>query len=99
MEEKPHYWGHRKRLRERLVKTGAEGLRDYEILELLLTYTFPRKDVKPLAKKLIKHFGSFSNVLDASVEELEKVPGLTPRSALLLPLIKEASGADMVMIT
>ena len=96
MEEKPHYWGHRKRLRERLVKTGAEGLHDYEILELLLTYAFPRKDVKPLAKKLIEHFGSFSNVLDASVEELQKVPGLTLRSALLLPLVKEASSAYLV---
>jgi len=92
MEERPHYWGHRKRLRERLLKMGAEGLRDYEILELLLTYAFPRKDVKPLAKKLINHFGSFSNILDASVEELQKVPGLTQRSAFLLPLVKEASG-------
>ena len=93
MEEKPHYLGHRERLRERLLKTGAEGLHDYEILELLLTYAFPRKDVKPLAKKLLMHFGGFANVLDASAEELQKVPGLTPRSALLLPLVKEASGA------
>ena len=93
MEEKPDYWGHRERLRERLLKTGAEGLHDYEILELLLTYAFPRKDVKPVAKKLIKHFGSLSNVLDASVEELQEVPGLTPRSAFLLPLVKEASNS------
>ena len=92
MEKKPHYWGHRERLRERLIKTGAEGLHDYEVLELLLTYAFPRRDVKPLAKKLIEHFGSFSNALDASVEELQNVPGLTPRAALLLPLVKEASG-------
>ena len=92
MEENPDYWGHRERLRERLLNTGSEGFHDYELLELLLTYAFPRKDVKPLAKKLIKHFGSFSNVLDASVDELQKVPGLTPRSAFLLPLVKEASG-------
>ncbi|MDY7018962.1 MAG: DNA repair protein RadC [Chloroflexota bacterium] len=93
MEKKPDYWGHRERLRERLLKTGAEGFHDYEIIELLLTYAFPRKDVKPVAKKLIKHFGSLSNVLDASVEELQEVPGLTSRSAFLIPLVKEASNA------
>ena len=93
MEREAHYLGHRERLRKRLLKAGAEGLHDYEILELLLTYALPRKDVKLIAKELITQFGSFSAVLDAGVEELQKVPGLGPTSACLLPLVKEASNA------
>ena len=54
MEEQPDYMEHRKRLRERFLKAGAEGLHDYELLELLLTYAIPRLDVKPRAKALMK---------------------------------------------
>ena len=50
------YINHRKRLRERFQKTGAEGLHDYELLELLLTFSIPRRDVKPVAKKLISTY-------------------------------------------
>ncbi len=92
MEDKPDYWGHRKRLRDRFQKNGTEGMHDYEILELLLTYAIPRKDVKPWAKDLIKHFGSFSGVLDASQKELEEVDGVGPASATLIRLVKEACG-------
>ena len=63
--------GHRERLRERFEKGGFTGFHDYEVLEFLLTFIFRQGDVKPLAKELIKTFGSFSKVLDASVEELE----------------------------
>lgn len=63
MKEKPDYLGHRKRLRERFNMTGAEGMHDYELLELLLSYAIPRKDVKPIAKKLLKKYGSFSELL------------------------------------
>ena len=66
--EKPHYHEHRKRLRERFLKTGFDGLQDYEALELLLTYALPRKDVKPLAKTLIARCGRFQGGLDASYE-------------------------------
>ena len=92
-KDKPHYIGHRERLRERFRRAGAEGLHDYELLELLLTYAIPRKDVKPLAKELIKKFGGLSGVLDAKQEELEEVPGLGPRSATLIRLVKELHGA------
>lgn len=76
--------GHRERLRERFAKSGFNGFHDYEVLEFLLTFIFRQGDVKPLAKDLIKKFGSFSKVLDASTEELEKVKGMGSASALSL---------------
>lgn len=92
-KEKPHYLKHRKRLRERFKKAGAKGLHDYELLELLLTYAIPRKDVKPTAKDLLKRFGSLSGVLDASQKELEAVEGLGSISATLIRLVKEICSA------
>lgn len=89
MEDKPDYLGHRRRLRERFRKDGVAGMHDYEVLELLLTYALPRKDVKPLAKELIRVFGSFAAVFDASLDDLEKVKHVGPISATLLSLIKE----------
>ncbi|HEX5735770.1 MAG TPA: DNA repair protein RadC [Blastocatellia bacterium] len=88
----PHYLDHRKRLRERFHKAGSDALHDYEILELLLTYAIPRKDVKPIAKELIKRFGSLAGVLDATHVELEAVPDLGPNSATLIRLVKEVCG-------
>ncbi|WP_249278142.1 RadC family protein [Thalassospira xiamenensis] len=73
---KPHYHGHRQRLRERFLKGGANALADYELLELLLCMAMPRGDVKPLAKSLIAQFGSFANVLAARPEDLQKAKGL-----------------------
>ncbi|HBS21343.1 MAG: DNA repair protein RadC [Thalassospira sp.] len=73
---KPHYHGHRQRLRERFLKGGANALADYELLELLLCMAMPRGDVKPLAKSLITQFGSFANVLAARPEDLQKAKGL-----------------------
>lgn len=89
MEGKPDYLGHRQRLRERFRKDGVAGMHDYEVLELLLTYALPRKDVKPLAKELLRVFGSFAAVFDASLAELEKIKQVGPISATLLGLIKE----------
>ncbi|MGB9628048.1 MAG: RadC family protein [Thermodesulfobacteriota bacterium] len=93
MPEKPHYLGHRKRLRERFRKGGPQGFHDYELLELLLTYGIPRRDVKPIAKKLIKQFGSLSGVLDATPKELEEVSGVGPISATLIKMVKEICSA------
>jgi len=93
MEAKPDYLAHRKRLRERFQKNGSEGMLDYEILELLLTYAIPRKDVKPFAKELIRHFGALSGVLDASQKELETVFHIGPISSTLIRLVKEICGA------
>jgi len=84
----PHYHGHRQRLRSRFLEGGADSLHDYELIELLLTFAIPYSDVKPLAKRLLSHFGSFSQVLDAPFEELVQVMGLGEYSATLILLVK-----------
>lgn len=84
-----HQIGHRERLRERFEKAGFNGFHDYEVLEILLTFIFRQGDVKPLAKELIKTFGSFSKVLDASVTELANVRGMGKASALSLNAFRE----------
>ncbi len=66
----PHYHGHRRRLRERMIAAGAESLPDYELLELLLFAANPQGDVKPAAKSLLAHFGGFGKVLSADPEAL-----------------------------
>lgn len=95
MSDKPHYVGHRKRLRERFRKAGARGMHDYELLELLLTYAIPRRDVKPIAKELIERFKGITGVMNASQEELESVEGMGPMSATLIRLVKELFGLYM----
>jgi len=89
MPDEPHYINHRKRLRERFRKTGAEGMHDYELPELLLTFFIPRRDVKPVAKKLISEFGGLSGVLDADQKKLEGLSGVDAMSAALIRLVKE----------
>lgn len=72
---KPHYAGHRARLRERFLKSGGDALADYELLELLLFQALPRGDTKPLAKALIGRFGTYAEVLSADADALREVPG------------------------
>jgi DNA repair protein RadC len=72
----PHYLGHRERLRARFSEYGGEALPDYELLELLLFRSIPRRDVKPLAKELIKRFGTFAEVLAAPPARLLEVAGM-----------------------
>jgi DNA repair protein RadC len=81
--------GHRERLRNRFDKDGFAGFQDYEVLEFLLTFIFRQGDVKPLAKQLIKTFGCFSKVLDASVEELENVDGMGKASSINLHAFRQ----------
>ena len=76
--------GHRERLRQRLLKGGAEALADYELLEYLLFSTFRQGDTKPLAKHLIQQFGSFSDVLNTSPGALAQVKGMGEASAAAL---------------
>ena len=73
---RPHYHGHRQRLRERFLKSDPDSLPDYEVLELLLFQASPRGDVKPLAKALMARFGDFAGVLAASPDELRAVGGV-----------------------
>lgn len=78
--------GHRERLRKRFAAHGAEGFADHELLELLLTYALPRRDVNPLAHALITRFKSFAGVLDASPAELSEVEGIGEYAASFLSL-------------
>ncbi len=79
---KPHYHGHRERLRQRLLKGGTDPLEDYELLELVLQAAQTRRDTKPIAKELLKRFGTLGGVLGASHEALCKVPGMGEVSAV-----------------
>ena len=81
--------GHRKRLRARFLKSGIEGLHDYEQIELLLTYAIPVKDVKHVSKLLIKKFKNISGILDASHDELLNVNGLGNNSSVLIKFVRE----------
>ncbi len=76
--DKPHHTGHRQRLRKRFSKAGADGLADYELIELLLFGALPRGDVKPLAKKLLARFGSVGALLAAEPRALAEVDGAGP---------------------
>ena len=82
---------HRKRLRERFLNGGPDAVPDYELLELVLFRAIPRKDVKPLARKLIDHFGDFNRVLSAPLSQLLQINGVGDAVALELKIIEAAS--------
>ena len=84
--------GHRKRLKERFAQHGLDGFHEYEVLEILLTFAIPRKDVKPIAKRLLAQFKTLAGVFDAQVQELQTVEGLGAESAQFLKLMKAAQG-------
>jgi DNA repair protein RadC len=88
VSEGQDYRGHRKRLRERFLKSGVSGFQDYELLELLLTYVIPRKDTKPCAKALLRRFGSPGGVLDADISELLEVKGIGREAALFIKVMR-----------
>ncbi len=79
--------GHRGRLKARFAKSGLNGFAPHEALELLLSFAIPRRDVNPLAHQLLLHFGTLPRVLEASVEDLQTVPGVGPHAASLLALM------------
>jgi len=81
MKGERDYLGHRERIRSRFLKNGLDGFADYEVIELMLNWLVPRRDVKPIAKQLMREFGSLRDVLDASVDELREVEGIGPQSA------------------
>ena len=84
--EKPHYHGHRIRLRQKFLDGGS--LADYEQLELLLTYAIARRDVKPLAKTLLSHYGSLGDVLLATPHSLKQINGVGDSVIALLQLVR-----------
>ncbi|OGS01371.1 MAG: hypothetical protein A3G41_06055 [Elusimicrobia bacterium RIFCSPLOWO2_12_FULL_59_9] len=86
--DKLDHAGHRKRLRDRLLRAGAQGFEDYELVELLLTFAISRQDVKPMAKQLIGRFGDLKKVLDAQPEDLARVKGIGPQTAAFLKALR-----------
>lgn len=80
---------HRKRVKDKFLEFGLESMYPHEILEILLYYSVPREDTNPIAHTLIKEFGSLSAVLDADYNDLLKIKGLGPHSAMLLKLVPE----------
>ncbi len=90
-QNSPHYLGHRDRLRQKVLTFGADTLQDYELLEFLLTFAIPRKDVKPLAKEMIDFFGSFADVMEASPEELKHVKGIKDSAAALICAVRASA--------
>jgi DNA repair protein RadC len=90
-EDEPHYLGHRNRLRQRFVETGGDSLPDYELLELVLFRSVPRRDVKALAKALIARFGSFAEVLSAPSGRLVEVDGIGESVATDLKIVESAA--------
>ena len=80
--------GHRERLRSRYIQAGENGLPDYDMLELLLTYAIQRRDVKPIARRLMDRFHNLSGILDANLDDLCRIEGIGTNSALLITLIR-----------
>jgi DNA repair protein RadC len=79
---------HRKRLRERFLTGGAAAIPDYELLELILFRAIPRQDVKPLARRLIDHFGDLNHTLAAPLPQLLQIDGVGNAVALELKIVE-----------
>ncbi len=88
---KPHYLGHRERLRRRFREAGPDALPDYELLEMILFRAVPRRDTKPLAKAVLARFGSFAEALNAPEERLREVPGLGEAAITEIKLVRAAA--------
>lgn len=89
MSEHEHE-GHRERVRARFMRDGLEGFAPHEVLEFLLFFAIPRRNVNPLAHRLLNHFGSVWAVLNTPAEQLTQVPGIGAQSATLLASIAAA---------
>ena len=88
---KPHYLGHRERLRKRFREAGADALPDYELIELVLFRAVPRRDTKPLAKAILARFGTFAEAMSAPDELLKEVPGLGEAAITEMKLVRAAA--------
>lgn len=89
-KDEPHHTGHRDRLRERFLKS-PDALPDYELLELLLFMAIPRRDVKPIAKKLEAKFKNLNGVLNASLADLQSVEGISETAAIALKTVQASA--------
>lgn len=89
-KDEPHYAGHRDRLRERFLKS-PDALPDYELLELILFMAIPRCDVKPVAKDMLARFGTLAGVLNAPVENLTQIKGISETTAITIKTVQSAA--------
>jgi DNA repair protein RadC len=87
----PSYHGHRQRLKDRFRSAGPDALADYELIEVILFRAYPRRDTKPLAKKLIARFGSFAEVVNAPEDRLAEVEGVGQSAITELKLVRAAA--------
>lgn len=83
--------GHRKRLRDRLLKSGGDALQDYELLEMVLFAAMPRGDAKPLAKRLIDRFGGFAGSIAADQQALRTIDGMGDAGIAALKVVEAAA--------
>ena len=90
-EDKPHYLAHRDRQRAKFAASGGDSFADYELLELFLFNSIPRRDVKPVAKDLLKTFGNLGEVCAAPLHRLTEIKGIGEKTALDLKLLHAAS--------
>ncbi|MFC1954473.1 UPF0758 domain-containing protein [Chloroflexota bacterium] len=81
--------GHRKRLREKFIKSGLKGFHDYDIIELLLSLGTPRRDCKQQAKEALKRFKTLRGVLEAPLEDLQQIEGIGSHNAFGIKLAQE----------
>lgn len=89
--------GHRKRLRQRFLRGGIRAFSDRDALELLLTYTIPRKDTKATAEALLDKFGSLRNVLNQPPSMLQTVPGIGQAASVLINLVPSITARSFIL--
>lgn len=88
-ELKTDVYGHRKRMKQKFCEIGLNGWHDYEVLEMALYYAIPRRDTKPIAKKLMEKFKTINGVFNADIKELRMVNGVSEHTALFLKFLKD----------
>lgn len=88
--------GHRDRMKERFREHGLDNFSDHNVLELLLLYAIPRRDVNPIAHTLLDTFGTLEGVFEAAFSELVSVPGIGENAATLLSLVPQVSKRHML---
>lgn len=88
-KKKHSHGGHRERMKTKALEAGIEHWPEHEVLELILMYSIPQRDVNPLAHTLLETFGSLAGVLDAGYTQLEKIDGIGKQTALFLSLLPE----------
>src|ERR687894_2702409 len=90
-DDLPHHHGHRDRLRARFMEVGGDAVPDYELLKLVLFRSIPRRDVKPIAKELLKRFGTFAEILAAPAQRLMEVDGVGESVVTDLKIVEAAA--------